>query len=316
MRPQPVAHPVSSGTIVVAACSGVLMALQSRANGELAHVLGNSKQASLISFGSGFILLMAMALVSPGLRAGLRRILKAARDGRLPRWQTLAGMSGAIYVLVQAYTVPLMGVAIFSVATIAGQSTSSILVDRMGLRSGVRHHVTARRILTAVVTVAAVAVSVADRVDGAVGWLAVIAFASGLLVSVQRALNAHITDYSDHSYATTWLNFASGVALLLVVNGVVRQPMGAMPTAPSAWWMYSGGALGVVFIALSSVAVQKLGVLMFTVLSVGGQLIGALIIDVLYPTPGVHLGANMYVGIALSLVGVLIGVRPRRSAHT
>lgn len=175
------------------------MALQSRANGELAHVLGNSKEASLISFGSGLILLSILAALSPRLRAGLRRIRAAVVAGRLPRWQTLAGLSGAIYVLVQAYTVPLMGVAIFSVATIAGQSTSSIVVDRMGLRSGVRHHVTLRRVLTAVVTVAAVAVSVADRVEGAVGWLALVAFASGLLVSVQRALNAHITDYSEQA---------------------------------------------------------------------------------------------------------------------
>ncbi len=288
------------------------MALQSRANGELAHVLGNSKQASLISFGSGFLVLMVMAAVSPRLRGGLRQIRIAAVDGRLPRWQTLAGMSGAIYVLVQAYAVPIMGVAIFSVATIAGQSTSSIAVDRMGLRSGVRHHITARRIVTAVVTVAAVAVSVADRVQGAVGWLALVAFASGLLVSVQRALNAHITDYSEHSYATTWLNFATGVALLLVVNLVVQQPLGQLPTGPSAWWMYTGGTIGVVFIAISSVAVQKLGVLMFTVLSVGGQLVGALIIDILYPTPGVQLSMNMYAGIALSLIGVLIGIRPRR----
>ena len=288
------------------------MALQSRANGELAHVLGNSKQASLISFGSGFLVLMVMAAVSPRLRGGLRQIRIAAVDGRLPRWQTLAGMSGAIYVLVQAYAVPIMGVAIFSVATIAGQSTSSIAVDRMRLRSGVRHHITARRIVTAVVTVAAVAVSVADRVHGAVGWLALVAFASGLLVSVQRALNAHITDYSEHSYATTWLNFATGVALLLVVNLVVQQPLGQLPTGPSAWWMYTGGTIGVVFIAISSVAVQKLGVLMFTVLSVGGQLVGALIIDILYPTPGVQLSMNMYAGIALSLIGVLIGIRPRR----
>ncbi|MHB0928844.1 MAG: DMT family transporter [Candidatus Nanopelagicales bacterium] len=298
--------------MAVGAFAGVLMALQSRANGELAHVLGNSKQASLISFGSGFLVLMVMAAVSPRLRGGLRQIRTAAVDGRLPRWQTLAGMSGAIYVLVQAYAVPIMGVAIFSVATIAGQSTSSIAVDRMGLRSGVRHHITARRIVTAVVTVAAVAVSVADRVQGAVGWLALVAFASGLLVSVQRALNAHITDYSEHSYATTWLNFATGVALLLVVNLVVQQPLGQLPTGPSAWWMYIGGTIGVVFIAISSVAVQKLGVLMFTVLSVGGQLVGALIIDILYPTPGVQLSMNMYAGIALSLIGVLIGIRPRR----
>lgn len=307
---------VPLGTIALAAFSGVLIALQSRANGELSHLLGNSRETALVSFGSGFLVVTMMALLSPRLRAGLRAIRASASDGRLPRWQTLAGMMGAFFVIVQAFTVPTMGVAIFSVATIAGQSAMSLVVDRLGLRSGVQHRITRRRVLTAAITVAAVAVSVADRVEGSAGWITLLAFMAGGIVAVQRALNAHITDYSEHSYATTWLNFFMGVLFLLLANLVAWQPLAPLPMEPGQWWLYTGGTIGVVYIAIASVLVQRIGVLMFTATSVGGQLVGALAIDLAYPTHGVMLGANVYAGIVLSLLGVAIGNLRRKRADS
>jgi len=300
-------HHVPAGTVAVAAFSGVLIALQSRANGELSLALGNSREAALVSFGTGFLILIVMALLSRRLRDGLRAIRMSVADGRLPRWQTLAGMMGALFVVVQAYAVPTMGVAVFSVTTIAGQSALSLAVDRLGLRSGVRHHITPRRILTAVITVAAVTVSVSDRLEGSAGWVTLLAFIAGGIVAVQRALNAHITDYSGHSYATTWLNFFTGVLFLIGANAIAWQPLSTLPIEAPRWWLYTGGLLGVVYIALSSVLVQRLGVLLFTATSVGGQLLGSLALDLAYPTPGVVLGANIYAGIALSMVGVAVG---------
>lgn len=304
---------VPLGTIAVAAFSGALIALQSRANGELSHLLGNSRQTALVSFGSGFVVLIVMALLSRRLRDGLRAIRRAVVEARLPRWQTLAGAMGAFFVIVQAFTVPTMGVAIFSVATIAGQSAMSLVVDRLGLRSGVQHRITPRRLLTAAITIAAVAVSVADRVEGSAGWITLLAFAAGGIVAVQRALNAHITDYSEHSYATTWLNFCTGVGFLILANLVARQPLSPLPHQPGQWWLYTGGTIGVVYIAIASVLVQRIGVLMFTATSVGGQLLGSLVIDLAYPTPGVALGTNVYLGILLSMLGVAVGTLRRRS---
>lgn len=301
-------HRVSTGTVALAAFAGALIALQSRANSELSVALGNSREAALVSFGTGLILLMVMAFVSPRLRAGLTAIRAALVDGRLPRWQSLAGMMGAAFVIVQAFAVPRMGVAIFSVATIAGQSALSLVVDRVGLRTGVRHHITPRRLLTAAITVAAVGISVADRVEGAAGWAALLALGAGGVVAVQRALNAHITDYSGHSYATTWLNFFMGVVFLLVANLVAWQPLSVLPHASGQWWLYTGGTLGVVYIAISSVLVQKLGVLLFTATTVGGQLLGSLCIDLAYPTPGVALRVNVYIGLAVSMLGIVVGV--------
>ena len=306
-------HHVPLGTIAVSTASGALIAFQSRANGELSTLLGNPREVALISFGSGFIVLTVFFVFSPRMRAGLRAIVAAAGAGRLPRWQLLAGMMGAFFVIVQAFAVPHTGVAIFSVATIAGQSALSLLVDRLGIRAGVRHHVTARRVITAAVTVAAVAVSVADRLEGSFGWVSLLALAAGGIVAVQRALNAHITDHAGGPEATTWLNFATGVSFLLVANVAVgAQPLAPLPGMSHSIFIYAGGIIGVIYIAISSVLVQRLGVLLFTATSVGGQLVAALVIDLLYPTSGAHPAINVYLGVVLSFVGILVGVARRR----
>ena len=305
-------HHVPLGTVAVSTASGALIALQSRANGGLSHALGNPFETAVISFGSGLLLLVIAALSSQRVRAGLRRIRAAVRAGALPRWQLLAGTGGATFVMVQAYVVPRVGVAILSVASIAGQSIASLVVDRVGLRAGVRHALSGRRIIAAVIACLAVFMSVTDRLSGGFGALAALVVAAGSIVAVQRALNAHITDHSANSYATTLVNFATGTSLLVVVNLVTVRDFVRPSLASTEWWMYTGGAIGVLYIALFAVVVQRIGVLMSTVTSVGGQLLGSLLLDLRYPTHGVQLGANVYLGVVVSFVGILVGVmRPR-----
>jgi transporter family-2 protein len=45
----------------LAAISGVMIALQARANGELSHLIGNGVEAALVSFGSGLIIISIIA---------------------------------------------------------------------------------------------------------------------------------------------------------------------------------------------------------------------------------------------------------------
>ena len=82
-------------------------------------------------------------------------------------------------------------------------------------------------------------------------------------------------------------------------------------TAPL--WMFLGGSIGVIYIALSSHIVQHLGVLEFTLFSVGGMLIGSLLIDLLLPTPGTVISPFLIAGIALTYLGVVVNGQSRLS---
>jgi transporter family-2 protein len=295
----------------LAALSGLLIALQARANGELSHQLGNGLQAALVSFTSGLIIIVVIALFNPSIKEGIRTLRKAVVAKEIPSWTLFAGMLGASFVAVQTQIVPLIGVAIYSVAAIAGQSAISLLVDRIGLTGGGKKEITPRRVTAAFVTVLAVFISVADRLDGRDLSIAavVLGVLAGAIVGVQRAMNGQINEHSQQSFTTSLLNFAMGTTFLLVlllfamtIGGMRLSPLPAGP-----WWIYTGGVLGVVYVAFTSTIVQHLGVLTFTLISVGGQLVGSLLIDLFSPTEGVQISVYLVSGIVLTYLGVLVG---------
>ena len=296
---------------LLAALSGVLIALQARANGELSHLLDNGLQAAVISFGSGLIIIFTITLFNSKIKTGIRNLRTAVAHKRIARWKLFAGSLGGSFIAIQTQIVPLIGVAIFSVASIAGQTAMSLIVDRIGLTGGGKKLISPRRVSAAVLTVLAVLVSVWDRIDANnLSMLAVTAGGiAGAIVGVQRALNGQINEYSHQSFTTSLLNFATGTSFLviLIVVGILlgRNELSPLPSGP--WWIYTGGVIGVIYIAFTSTIVQHLGVLTFTLFSVGGQLVGSLIIDLVSPTDGVSVSAYLVTGIVMTYAGVVAG---------
>ena len=295
----------------LAALSGILIALQARANGELSHQLGNGLEAALVSFGSGLIIIVLISFFNPSIKEGIRNLREAVQEKKIARWKLFAGMLGGTWVAVQTHIVPLIGVAIFSVASIAGQATASLIVDRIGLTGGGKKLLSKRRVAAALITVLAVLLSVLDRLDASnLSKFAVfLGVVTGALGGIQRAMNGEINEYSHQSFTTSLLNFIMGttflVVLLIVMILAKRITLVPLPSGP--WWIYTGGVIGVIYIAFSSTIVQHLGVLNFSLFSVGGQLVGSLAIDVLYPTDGVQISAYLISGIVMTYLGVIVG---------
>jgi transporter family-2 protein len=295
----------------LAALSGVMIALQARANGELSYRLDNAPQAALVSFSSGLFFITIYAIFSPKIKEGIKRLRSAVSSGEIPKIRLLAGSLGGAFVALQTSVVPLIGVALYSVASIAGQSAVSLLVDRIGLTGGGVKLISPRRISAAFITVLAVLVSVIDKLeaDNFQLFALLLALIAGALVGVQRALNGQINEHSQNSYTTSLLNFITGtsflslfIIILIVLGRVELQPLPAGP-----WWIYTGGVIGVIYIAATSLIVQHLGVLTFTLFSVGGQLIASLLLDIYSPTQGVSVSWYLVSGIAMTYIGVLVG---------
>jgi transporter family-2 protein len=295
----------------LAALSGVMIAFQARANGELSYRLDNGLQAAIISFGSGLVIIVIVTLFNPSIKKGVRTLLRSVKEKQLPSWTLFAGMLGGGAIAVQTQIVPLIGVAIYSVASIAGQSATSLIVDRIGLTGGGKKAITPRRITAAVVTVFAVFISVADRLDGRNLSIAavVLGITAGGVIGFQRALNGQINEHSEQSFTTSLLNFIMGTTFLsiLLLFSIIFNDAELSPLPAGPWWIYTGGAIGVVYIAFTSTIVQHLGVLTFTLISVGGQLVGSLLIDLFSPTQGVQVSIYLIVGIAMTYLGVIVG---------
>ena len=295
----------------LAAVSGAMIALQARANGELSHRIGNGVEAALVSFGSGLVIISLIAIFSPSIKEGARNLRGAVARKELPRWTLFAGALGGSFVAVQTHIVPIIGVAIYSVASIAGQTAASLIVDRIGLTGGGKKHITSRRIAAALFTVFAVFISVFDRLDAKnISIFAVVlGCVAGAIVGVQRAMNGQINEHSHQSFTTSFLNFIMGTSFLVIFLSFLAifgsEKIVPLPAGP--WWIYTGGVIGVIYIAFTSTIVQHLGVLTFTLFSVGGQLAGSLLIDLYSPTRGVHVSAYLVIGIAMTYLGVIAG---------
>ncbi len=279
--------------------------------------MGDSLEAALVSFGSGLIFVSLISAFKKDVRAGFADIFKAVKDKSLSSWRLGAGVLGASFVAMQTHVVPIAGVALFTVASLAGQAAISLWVDHSGLMGSGKNLVTIRRVLAAAITVLAVIVSAWDRFSMSnFSILAILlAIFAGGLVGVQRALNGQINFYSKRSFATSQLNFITGTSflLLLLILRSVFTDHSIMNFTTGPWWMFIGGSIGVVYIAFSAAAVQQLGVLDFTIFSVGGMLVGSLLIDLIAPTAGTVISWYLIAGILITYLGVIANGQTRRS---
>lgn len=307
---------------VIVLLAGSCMAVQSRVNGELAARIDDGVAAALVSFVTGALLSGSLSLVLPAGRRGVRRLFEAIRGGAMPWWYTLTGVIGSFVVATQGLAVPTLGVALFTVGIVAGQSLSSILVDRVGFGVLAARRISPSRVAGAAITFAAVVVSVAGAFGiGSGVALVVLPVVAGVLMSVQQAFAGQVQHHSGSALTQTTSNFVVGTVVLGIVVAV-RAGLGDTPLAlPPDWWLYLGGPLGCVFIAIAAVAVHRIGILVVGLASVAGQVVCSLALDLVVPA-GHEVTAWSFAGAALAIVGVAVSVlrvrrrrgEPRRAA--
>ncbi|WP_280490994.1 DMT family transporter [Nocardia asiatica] len=299
---------------------GAGVAVQGRINGALGARLEDGITAATISFGTGLVILALVFAVSGRVREGARRVRGALSEGALRPWQLLGGLCGAFFVACQGLTVAAIGVTAFTVATVAGQLLSSLVVDRLGLGPSGRTPITVVRSAGAALGVVAVLVaglgharatgglSVPDALNGAPTALLIILPAlAGIGLAWQQAVNGKVGAVGGAISAAT-VNFCVGLAALSVLTAAVVATSGGPAEFPTEPWLYLGGLIGVSFIALAALTVRWIGVLLLGLTSVAGQLLASLVLDVFAPTSA-GLSATAVVGCVLTLVAVAVATR-------
>ena len=124
---------------IATAAVGGMIALQAPINSHLGKATGTFP-AALISFGIGTILLLAIVIVTGHLNelSGLTNV----------RWYyLLGGVLGAAYVTTVLLTVRTLGAGGVTAATVAGQLTTAMVVDRLGVLGLEKTPITAPRMI-------------------------------------------------------------------------------------------------------------------------------------------------------------------------
>lgn len=111
--------------VILTACAGGLIALQAPINAGLGKATG-SLPAALVSFLVGTVALAAIVVIS-GKAGGLSSSFDVSW------YYLLGGLLGALYVANALVAVTAIGAGGVAAATITGQLTFSVLIDRFGL---------------------------------------------------------------------------------------------------------------------------------------------------------------------------------------
>jgi bacterial/archaeal transporter family-2 protein len=125
--------------VFLMAAVGGLIALQPAVNAGLGRATGNIA-AALISFAVGTVLL-AVIVALGGQASGLSSTFD------LPWYYLLGGVLGAAYVFTALVTVSSIGAGGVAAATITGQLTASIVLDRLGVLGLEETPITLERVL-------------------------------------------------------------------------------------------------------------------------------------------------------------------------
>lgn len=296
---------------------GLLSAMQSRINARLAGEIGDGFTASAISFGTGLVIVAVIVLARSDLRARAATFGSDLRHGALPWPLALGGLGGSIFVLGQTFTVALIGVALFIVCVVAGQTVTGLVVDRSGLGPGGVRPLTAPRLVGAGLMVVSVAIAMSAGVHLTAPWfLLALPIVAGVAMGLQQAVNGRVSQHTGHSMIATLGNFVVGTTALVLVALVHALLTGNGPTSlPLNPVLYLGGAIGVLYIALGAKLAAPLGVLTLAMATIAGQIIGSVLLDVVAPSADAQLHLLTILGALLTLIaaGITAGVGvPRR----
>jgi transporter family-2 protein len=114
-----------SVAVVLTALAGGLIAAQAPINAGLGRATG-SLPAALLSFTVGTVVLTVVVILS-GKGGGL------ASTFDVSWYYLLGGVLGAVYVLTALIAVDAIGAGGVAAATVCGQLTAAVIVDRLGL---------------------------------------------------------------------------------------------------------------------------------------------------------------------------------------
>ncbi len=213
-----------------------------------------------------------------------------------------------------------MGVAVFTVAVVAGQAISSLVVDRLGFGPAGPQPYTTLRVVGAVVALVAVVLAVSERLSHPDGLLlAVLPALGGVGTAVQQAINGRVARTASRdaygAVAAGVVNFLVGFIALLIVFSADLALRGAPHHLPSEPWLYFGGACGVIFISSAAAVVRVVGVFVLGLGTIAGQLIASLFIDLFLPASDQAVTVPVVAGTVLALAAVVVAALPnlRRS---
>jgi transporter family-2 protein len=128
--------------VAAVALGGVAIAVQAPINAALGRGLGAPVPAAAVSFGVGFLVLLAVSVLQGQGGAYLKL-------SSVPLWTLAGGFLGAWYVFAAVWGVSTLGVVTLVAALVFGQMAAAMVIDATGILGMAVREITPTRIAAA-----------------------------------------------------------------------------------------------------------------------------------------------------------------------
>lgn len=299
--------------MIATVLAGMLSPMQSAVNGQLGHFLEDGNACAVISFASGLVVMFFIIIARKSTREQFASIPSLIKSRKIPLWNWFAGLCGAMVVFSEGASAKDLGVATFQTALISALILSGLLCDRFGIGVKEKKPFTLQRISGAILAIIATVFVVMPQ------WqsphllvLAILPFLAGLLAGWQPAGNSAVGEATGSMLVSITWNFIVGFTVLTIAL-VIRMALGYVSfELPTQWWMYLGGPLGLMSIALMAILVRGIGLLLLGVASTAGQLLGSVLIDLAIPALGNTVYTLTIIGTLFALAGAVVTAIPSK----
>ncbi|WP_196784480.1 DMT family transporter [Crateriforma conspicua] len=147
-----------------------------------------------------------------------------------------------------------------------------------------------------------------------------VGLATGCLLATQPSVNGQLGRSVAHPMQASMISFASGAAIVFVICLAMGRfpPEFVRPAGQLPWWIWFGGAIGVVMVTTSLIFVPRVGSLPWFAAVMTGQTVGAVILDHYgwLGNPRAAASPMRLLGTALLIAGVLVIVAAQRQVDT
>ncbi|TWI54377.1 transporter family-2 protein [Pseudomonas duriflava] len=110
-------------------------------------------------------------------------------------------------------------------------------------------------------------------------WLLALPFFAGACLPLQAGINGQLARQLSSTFAAATVSFAVGLLALCLLTASQRELPSLSALKDLSWWHWSGGLLGMCFIAVAAYAGPRIGATLFMAIVIAGQLVMSLTLD-------------------------------------
>jgi transporter family-2 protein len=136
-----------------------------------------------------------------------------------------------------------------------------------------------------------------------------VAVVLGLAVGVQPVINARLGNFAGNAAVAALISTVTSTTCLTLYVLITRPGLpswGTLRTGP--WWMWTGGLIGAVYVAVSLNLAQRLGATVLVAVVLIGQMIAAILVDHygLFGLDQQEISPLRILGVICLIVGVIL----------